>query len=457
MNYTQTLIRGQKIRLPDEAATLTVGIKVSFPTGISADLSCFGVDAADKLADERYFIFFNQKSSPENAICSLGAGNGFDERFEIQPGKIPASVCKLVFTCNIDEAASGGAASMQSLQAGQVQLLQGTTVIADFPLDGKQFQQEKALILGEIYVRDGVWRFNAVGQGFNGGLAALLKHFGGVEAEASPEKTPEPPSEAKPAIPPPEPPKASSPPVLTKVESKAPALVSLVKTAKVSLDKAGLSSNHRAKVALCLDISGSMATLYKSGQIQAFAERILALACHFDDDGSIDVFLFGVSAHNAGPMSLDSYKGLIGKLLKAHPLEGGTRYGKAIEMIRQFYFPEVSTRMSAKQMAGKSPTQADVPVFVMFVTDGSTDDKDFSERQIRMASYEPIFWQFMSIGGGQFEFLQNLDTMKDRYIDNAGFFNVPEPKALPDAELYERLVKEYPDWVGRAKKQGLLS
>lgn len=425
----QNLIRGQKIRLPEPPASCTVGICLRFPAGIVSDLSCFGVDAQDQLTDDRYFIFFNQKSSPEGAMRSLGAGEGMDERFAIDLSQLPQSIRKLVFTCNID-----GEGSMQQLQEIRLQLKCGNEVFAELSLSGSDFQQEKALILGELYCKD-AWRFNAVGQGFAGGLPALLQHFGGKEAAPAPK-----------------PPKID---LMKRVEEKAPALVSLVKQARVSLDKTGLR-DHRAKVALCLDISGSMLLLYKSGQVQAFAERILALACLFDDDGSIDVFLFGAVAHNVGAMSLDNFHGFIAELREKYPLESRTQYGKAIEMIRRFYFPDVPTRMSNNQMDNKTPTQADLPVYVMFVTDGSTDDKDFSQRQIRMASYEPIFWQFMTIGGGQFEFLQQIDTMTDRYIDNASFFNVAEPKQLPDGELYERLVGEYPGWVEKAKRQGLL-
>jgi hypothetical protein len=92
-------------------------------------------------------------------------------------------------------------------------------------------------------------------------------------------------------------------------------------------------------VALCLDISGSMASLYSSGKIQQFAEKILALGCWFDDDGSIDIFLFGANAHKAGEMTLANFKNFIPNVLNQYPLEGGTYYGKVMKMIRNFYFP----------------------------------------------------------------------------------------------------------------------
>ena len=80
-----------------------------------------------------------------------------------------------------------------------------------------------------------------------------------------------------------------------KVESQAPELVSLAKKAQFNLSKHGLD-DARAKVALCLDHSGSMRQAYASGQVQALAERVLALATQLDDDGAVDVFFFGTEA-----------------------------------------------------------------------------------------------------------------------------------------------------------------
>lgn len=433
----QTLSRGQKLKLADltTETQLTLAVRADFPPGITADLSCFGVDAADQLKDDRYFVFYNQKSSPEGALQSHGGDGQAQERFAVALSRLPDTVRKLVFTLTID-----GEGTVKHLRDGFFRVQAGGQTLAEFPFRGSDFGEEKALIIGEVYFKD-VWRIAAVGQGFNGGLSALLKHFGGSES-AAPAPAPAPAA----------PPKID---LVKRVEEKAPALVSLVKQAQVSLKKVGLDS-HRAKVALCLDISGSMYKLYGDGQVQKFAERILALGCNFDDDGAIDVFLFGEYAHDVGPMSLDNFPGLIDRLLKQHPLEGGTAYGKAIEKVRQFYFPEVPTRMSNQQLDRKTPTSADLPVYVMFVTDGTTDDKAFSERQIRMASYEPIFWQFMTIGRARFDFLEKLDTLSDRYIDNAGFFNVMEPKDLSDEKLYSLLMKEYPQWIPQAKSKGLL-
>jgi tellurite resistance protein TerA len=173
--------RGQKGKLSDLGCNSPFAVELDIDAaGMAVNVSCFGVDSADKLSDERYMVFYNQLASPEGAIrLDLGAGK---PRFAVDLDALPASICKLVFVAAID-----GNGTMRSVGPSAMKL--GGAV--RFPWSGADFQDEKAVIAGEIYRKDGVWRFGAVGQGFNGGLSALLKHFGG--AEAAPAATPTPP------------------------------------------------------------------------------------------------------------------------------------------------------------------------------------------------------------------------------------------------------------------------
>jgi hypothetical protein len=231
-------------------------------------------------------------------------------------------------------------------------------------------------------------------------------------------------------------------------------MLSLVKTAGVSLEKRGLGE-HTARVALVLDISGSMAALYRAGAVQRLAERVLALGLRFDDDGVVDVFLFGKDVHRPEPgLRLEGHQQYIDDLTRQYPLEYDTRYGTAMAAVRQAYFGDSRDR--------REPQPAQVPVYVMFLTDGAPSDKSVATRQIRSASYEPVFWQFMGIGPArQFSFLQRLDDLEGRYTDNADFFAVDQDdlmgrRPISDDALFDRLMTEYPGWLQRARAQGLL-
>jgi len=169
------LTRGQKAGLADLGLgnRFEIGIDVQ-PTSGSADISCFGLDAAGRLSDDRYMVFYNQLSSPGGAIAlRLQQGRA---SFQVDLAALPASIAKLVFTAALD-----GPGTMRDVSQAVLRLGDG----AQFALGGADFASEKAVILGELYRRDGGWRFGAVGQGFDGGMAALLKHFGGVEAPAA--------------------------------------------------------------------------------------------------------------------------------------------------------------------------------------------------------------------------------------------------------------------------------
>ncbi|CAL9522978.1 hypothetical protein SUDANB58_03883 [Streptomyces sp. enrichment culture] len=170
--------RGHKARISDLTAgtDLYVGVQISGP-GLTFDISCFGLDADERLSDDRYFVFYNQPKSPEGSVQLLGAQAGDTESFRVTLDRIPPRIHKLSFTATID-----GAGQMSQIAPGCLRIVAGGEEVARYPFDGSEFSTERAVMLGDFYLKD-VWRFAAVGQGFDGGLEALLKHFGGEVAE----------------------------------------------------------------------------------------------------------------------------------------------------------------------------------------------------------------------------------------------------------------------------------
>ncbi|MFF4784367.1 TerD family protein [Streptomyces griseorubiginosus] len=181
--------RGHKAKISDLTAgtDLYVGVQISGP-GLTFDISCFGLDADERLSDDRYFIFFNQPKSPEDSIQLLGAQSGDTESFRVTLDQIPSQIQKLSFTATID-----GDGQMSQIAPGYLRIVAGGEEVARYSFDGSEFSTERALMVGDLYLKD-VWRFAAVGQGFDGGLEALLKNFGGevAEEEAAPEPAPQP-------------------------------------------------------------------------------------------------------------------------------------------------------------------------------------------------------------------------------------------------------------------------
>ena len=232
----RTFARGEKSKLADIGPeSFTVGVSLVAASQAVFDISCFGVDVSGRLSNDAYFIFFNQRSSPENALVAQGPTAGDLEAFAVDLGRLPESVDRLVFTATID-----GAGTMSDLTGGYLRLLDAGSEFAKFPLVGSDYDAEKALILAEVYRKDG-WRFAAVGQGFNGGLSALLTHFGGEEASTTAVGSPPAPSPPPSAVPP-LPPPSAVPPLPPPSAAPPPpheAGVPPVRLGKVTLDKPG--------------------------------------------------------------------------------------------------------------------------------------------------------------------------------------------------------------------------
>ncbi|MEV0639714.1 VWA domain-containing protein [Streptomyces sp. NPDC050619] len=229
---------------------------------------------------------------------------------------------------------------------------------------------------------------------------------------------------------------------LSKVEDTAPALVSLYKSAGVSLRKHGLEG-LRAAVYLVVDYSGSMRPYYKDGSVQELADRVLGLSAHLDDDGTVPVVFFSTDVDAVAEISLTDHQGLEQYATGLGHM-GRTNYHVAMDAVIDHYLDSGSTD----------------PALVVFQTDGGPSSKPAAERYVCKAAKLPLFWQFIGFGdpdSRQFDFLRKLDELAvpdRRLVDNAGFFHAGvDPRAVSDAELYDRLLGEFPKWLVAARAQ----
>ena len=422
------LSRGQKIKLADLTPALQLRAQISAQaSGLTFDFSCFGIDGNGQLSDDRYFVFYNQTASPEGAIKLASAGT-----FDLDLAHVPASIARLVFVATID-----GNGTMANLQSGAFTLSANGGEIAKFELKGNDYGAEKAVMVAEVYRKD-VWRVAAVGQGFAGGLDAILKHFGGEATEET-----APPTAATP----PPAPKISldkDEQLRVKLEKSAPQLVDLSKKLAVSLKKKGLS-DIVARVALVLDASGSMTYQYSSGAVQAVVDRIATLAMRLDDDGELDTWGFASRHEKLPEVTLDNVNGYIKEITKKHSMLSiigklgvSNNEPPVMREILDFY------------------RQSELPAFVVFISDGGVGSSNDIKKVLVEASKFPIFWQFVGLGGSSYGILEDLDTMSGRAVDNANFFHVDDLKSISDDELYHRLLNEFPQWLRDAKRAGIL-
>ncbi len=247
---------------------------------------------------------------------------------------------------------------------------------------------------------------------------------------------------------------------LDKISAQAPGLLSLAKTASVAVDVSGLKG-QTAKVAVALDYSGSMRGAYKSGSMQRLVEKVLALATQFDDDGDIDFFVFDAKAAYLGEIGLKDFAGSVDRLTQGRRM-GTTNYADTFLTVRDHFgfAPPAPPKKGFFGFRKAQPAQtgpADVPVYVLFLTDGGPDSKPAAVKALTEVSTAPIFWKFLSIGKESMAFLEKLDTLQERFIDNANYHALGDVDSISDADLFEKMLDEFPDWLREARANGLIN
>lgn len=137
-----------------------------------------------KLISDSHLVYYNVPVSPDGAVVhggdnKNGAGEGDDETVRIDLSKLDPAVKKIAIAISIHDAAALGQNFGQVKNPKIIVRNEETEEqIALFDL-GEDASTETAVIMGEFYLHNGEWKFTAVGQGFAGGLQALIQHYGG--------------------------------------------------------------------------------------------------------------------------------------------------------------------------------------------------------------------------------------------------------------------------------------
>lgn len=416
-----SITQGQRLPISNITDANEFQIRFDIPSDLSIDFACFGLDSQEKLSDERYMVFFNQPKSPCGGIRLADSST-----FSLILSELPASIDKLVFTVAID-----GAGTMSQIRLSNFQIGDGGQTKATCAFSGSTFQMERAIMLVELYRKDGAWRLNSILQGFNEGLDALVRHFGGEVAEdaSAPAPTPAPPAKVS---------------LEKRVAAAAPQLVSLAKKAQISLEKAKVA-DIRCRIGLILDTSGSMNGQYKRGRVQEVVNRLLPMAVQWDDDGALDCWAFGDYPQQLSTVTLQNFANFI------DTDQGGWRNWELGSRINTEW------RVIEKAIDYYQRSGDRTPVFILFISDGGIHDSSRITRLIRDAAKLPIFWQFIGIDGRNYGILEKLDDLTGRVVDNCNFFALDDLHQISEEELYDRMMEEFPGWLRDAKAKGIVA
>jgi len=187
-----SLKKGQRVSLNKVAPGLNAGLIGlgwdANPTDsgheFDLDVSVFLLGSDEKIITEKHFIFYNNLTSPDLAKSvqlmgdnRTGEGEGDDEAAIADFRKIPEDIVKMVVTVTIYEAEKRGQ-NFGQVNNAYVRLVNVETKEEVLRYDlAEDFSLETAIIMAEFYRKDGEWRVNAVGSGYQGGLQALLNRY----------------------------------------------------------------------------------------------------------------------------------------------------------------------------------------------------------------------------------------------------------------------------------------
>lgn len=185
------LQKGQKVSLTKDNPGLkkvVVGLGWdvnAFDTGGDFDLdaAAFLLNDTGKVSGSDDFVFYGNLSHPSGSVVHqgdnlTGIGDGDDEQIKIDLSKVPENVTKIAFTVTIYEPeqrkqnfgmVNNAFIRIYNEESGEEMLRYDL---------GEDFSIETAAVFGELYKSGSEWKFNAIGSGFQGGLAALCANFG---------------------------------------------------------------------------------------------------------------------------------------------------------------------------------------------------------------------------------------------------------------------------------------
>ncbi|MEV5898799.1 VWA domain-containing protein [Streptomyces sp. NPDC052127] len=452
--------------------------------GPDIDASALLLAQDGRVRDDSDFVFYNQPLHASGAVRHVGKrseAGGMTDTVQVDLRSLEGAITRVVLCASADGGTFGQVTGLTLRLLGG----DGRSEVARFEM---QADTETAFIAGELYLREGRWKFRAVGQGYASGLAGVARDFGitvddAPDQAATPAHRPAatPPAVAPPAVtprtitPPPLTPPTTTPPTttppsgprLTKGEERLP--VDMRKRLSLRKEQVAVSLSKRgavgisARVVLVLDASGSMAFLYSRGVVADVVERMAAVAAELDDDGEMQAWTFASDAARLPDLRL----GELPEWLRLHVRVGEISLFRRSKKPRKGMEPgqvdmrsvgiqneEQKAISQVRSYVRENPAAA--PTLVLFFSDGGVYRDAAIERELRAAVEEPIFWQFVGLGRSNYGVLERFDTLPGRRVDNVGFFSVDDISTLPDQELYDRLLSEFPSWVTAAGRAGIL-
>lgn len=371
------------------------------------DVSALLLGPYSKVRDDSDLVFYNNPTRHGVEV------DGTTVRVDFT--RVPRDVAAVVIVASIDPLSPGAVFS----RAPRLVVTQNAGPTVEYTAPNFT-NRETVVVIAEAYRRNDAWKVRAVGQGYDSGLGGLATDYGvDIESDETPAQVHTSPSAG-----------STTPTRLAKVTDIAPGLLPVATEANRALADAGMGS-RRAAVYLVLDHSYDMRELYESFTVQAFAERILALAANLDDDGTVPVVFSGQHEPFVEDLSLRNYRGRIGQL-HTQVDWGWQQVDDAMRCVINHY-----------QESGAAD-----PALVIVQVGDEPDEKAAVRTLLQNSATLGMFWIFIGFGRGKMVFYKNLNTSTSATFRNVAFYNTGKnPGAVPNEQFYAELVRGFGAWT----------
>ncbi|MFE9241088.1 TerD family protein [Streptomyces sp. NPDC007007] len=245
MGAMMVMKKGSNVPVPAGTVRVEVGCHAA-PGAPDVDASALLL-VAGRVRSDADFVFYNQPSHASGAVRHEGkrtASDGVTDTLLVDFGKVEPAIGRIVVAASADGGTFGRVAGLH------VRITDAASGAELTRFDSTDATVETAFILGELYLRQGAWKFRAVGQGYSTGLEGLATDFGiSVDEPQQPPAVPQTPaappapSQPRPAATPPAPPAPapSAPVAQAPPAPAAPPAPEPVRLTKVTLTKSAPS------------------------------------------------------------------------------------------------------------------------------------------------------------------------------------------------------------------------
>ncbi|MEV6275290.1 VWA domain-containing protein [Nocardia sp. NPDC051832] len=397
----------------------------------AADLSALLVTATGKVRSDADFVFFNQPTAPGVELRSGTLAIAFEE--------VPAEIDQLRAVLTLEESdATFGQFAPPVVTVGD----ESGNLLYEYRIEG--LGRESVVIALELYRRGAAWKVRAVGQGYAGGFADLVTDHGvSVDDDSVPvESEPASVVRAIPAL------EIRTVPGEAKLSMEKRERLDLRKRAVAEVLHTRNTHGVRARVVLVIDKTGSIAKQYNTKVVHRVVDRMIPIATQLDDDGTLEAYLYALKFAKLPDVTVADSEQWSQTYLHLTGTHEGIEYDRL--GLRNDELPIMRALIDTLH-------PGDGPTLVLFFTDGGFKKKWEITELMREAARLPAFWQFVGLGQANYGVLRNLDEMDGRAVDNAGFFTADDIDQMDDAELYQRLLGEFADWLRAARAAGIVA